>query len=158
VVFGAIEPFGESSSSLGHERRFFASGARRGRFGGSLGPLRAWWLGMEQTFRETMLVNSAGYLRREHFEALGGYDISLDILEDVEFWSRAMQTFRTSYLSRTLLEYRITGTSLMHREKGMNLGDGAAAYRSMHDQYRRTHGRYGYLVAKGVARTVARLV
>jgi hypothetical protein len=42
-------------------------------------------------FGPTLLVCSAGMIRREQVEAVGGFDASLPLVEDVEVYLRAMR-------------------------------------------------------------------
>ena len=150
VAFGLIEPFGEQSA-LDRERAFFLEAARRARLCERRG---RWWIAAQQLFGNTMVVNSACVIRRECIDALGGFDSNLKLVEDVDFWGRAMLRFGCIFIDRVLLDYRISSTSLMHRpQSNDNL---FSSYRRMHRRYIEDFGVIEYVAFKGLARTLGR--
>jgi glycosyltransferase involved in cell wall biosynthesis len=86
---------------------------------------------------------SACLIRREHVAALGGYDATIPLYEDVEFYARAIRTFGHVFVDHPML-YRRTGErSLTHdaRDNGSGIRQG---YAIMHHKYRRDHGAVEY--------------
>jgi glycosyltransferase involved in cell wall biosynthesis len=73
VVFGRIEPFGDApEAQLQQERAFFDDRARRARLCRLFGP--RWGFTACMMFRRTLLICSAGVVRRECVERVGGHD------------------------------------------------------------------------------------
>jgi len=155
VVFGQIQPFAEPGApGLTHEREFFSTAARRTRFWSSLGS--RWAMTASLLFMPTLLVNSACLIRREHVQALGGYDANILLNEDVDFFCRAIRAFGCRFLDQVVIHYRILPNSLMHGRKGNeNLIE---SYQRMYVRYRQTHGNAELLAMKIFARTVMRVL
>lgn len=154
VVFGRIEPFGDDPKALEHEHAFFQDAARRGRLVARTGSRRV--ITANLLFRQTMLVNSACLIRREHIGPLGGYDPALALNEDVDFYCRAIRRFGCVFLDQTVLHYRILSDSLMHGNRDATKL--VASYDRMYSIYRETHGAAEFLAMKVLARTLLRLV
>jgi len=155
VVFGQIQPFSvPDSAALVHERKFFNTAARRTRFWSSLGS--RWAMTASLLFMPTLLVNSACLIRREHVQALGGYDANILLNEDVDFFCRAIRTFGCRFLDQVVVHYRILPNSLMHGRTGND--QLIASYQRMYARYRETHGAVELLVLKIFARTVMRVI
>lgn len=57
-------------------------------------------------------VGACFLFRRKVFDALGGYDESLFLAEDYDFWLRAWASFRLGHLKANLYLYREHGSSL----------------------------------------------
>jgi len=155
VVFGQIQPFSvPDSAALVHERKFFNTAARRTRFWSSLGS--RWAMTASLLFMPTLLVNSACLIRREHVQALGGYDTNILLNEDVDFFCRAIRTFGCRFLDQVVVHYRILPSSLMHGRTGND--QLIVSYQRMYARYRETHGAVELLVLKIFARTVMRVI
>jgi len=113
VVFGPVEPFGDCPvDQLMHERRFFLDAARRAATCARFGP--KWAFAGQMLFDKTLLVCSACVIRRECVEALGGFDPEIRLMEDSDFFLRAMRQFGVHFMERTALHYRIGSPSLLH--------------------------------------------
>jgi cellulose synthase/poly-beta-1,6-N-acetylglucosamine synthase-like glycosyltransferase len=113
LVFGRIEPFGTGPDvQLRHERQFFARAAgvavQCNRFGNKLA------FAGQMLFDLPLLVCSAGIMRRECVEGVGGFDPDIRLMEDADFNVRLMRKYGTCFLDRTALHYRIGFPSLMH--------------------------------------------
>jgi glycosyltransferase involved in cell wall biosynthesis len=155
VVFGQIQPFSvPDSQDLAHEREFFDTAARRTRFWSSLGS--RWAMTASLLFMPTLLVNSACLIRREHVQALGGYDANILLNEDVDFFCRAIRAFGCRFLDQVVIHYRILPNSLMHGRTGNDKL--IASYQRMYARYRETHGAAELLALKIFARTVMRVI
>jgi GT2 family glycosyltransferase len=113
VIFGRIEPFGDCPpDQLTHERRFFRDAAKRAEGCARFGP--KWAFAGQMLFDKTLLVCSACVIRRECVEALGGFDPEIRLMEDSDFFLRAMRQSGACFIERTVLHYRIGSPSLLH--------------------------------------------
>lgn len=133
VAFGAIAPFGSALEAVEHEREYFRHGAERLR--GIRTRVR---LVTEMLFGKTPLVCSAFMIRRECATALGGFSPTVRIVEDVDFYLRAIRRFGFVRVDAPVLHYRVGHASLMH-----SLTDIAVlrdSYREIYAQYRQAHG------------------
>ncbi len=154
VVFGRVEPFGNSvAHSVEHEREYFADAARRARLSGRFGTRLAF--GARMFFEPTMIVCSTCLIRRECVVALDGFNPDILLVEDVDFYARAMRRFGAFFFDEVALNYRI-GPSLMHSRAGDEKI--VESYRVMHAKYRETWGRADFLALKVFARTLLRVV
>lgn len=153
LVFGLIQPFTSTANhDIAHEEDFFAKAAQRARLASRWHSRH--WFAASQLFLPTMLVNSACIVRRDHIAMLNGYDLSLDLNEDVDFHSRMARRFGFRVLDQVVLHYRINPDSLMHgRTDDLKLHD---AYRKIHARYQQQHGRAEFLALKLLARTLLR--
>ncbi len=155
VVFGRIEPFtDDAAANIDHEMLFFTDAARRANLASRSGSRH--WLVANLLFKHTVLVNSACMIRREHITTLGGYDDTLGLNEDVDFYCRAVRRFGFRFINSVVLHYRINADSLMHgRSDDSKLID---AYQKMYARYRATHGAVELLALKLFARTVLKVL
>jgi glycosyltransferase involved in cell wall biosynthesis len=154
VAFGRVEPFGAGPEVMKNEARFFRSAGRRARIGQGLHS--RFWMLANMLFKNTVVINSAGLIRRSCLEALGGYDPQLRLFEDLELFIRAFREFGCVFVDRTVLKYRVGAPSLM-----TNLRDNQPildAYRTIHEKYQKAYGAYEYFALKLFARTVLRVV
>lgn len=144
VVFGRIRPFGENADAVRREATYFQGAARRAlrcrRFGGR------WGFAAAMLFRPTLLVCGAAILRRSCLPTLKGFDTRLPLMEDVDFYARAIRLYGARFLDRLALHYRI-GPSLMHQPTGQQATIDEC-YRRIHDAYRRRHGWSEYVLLK----------
>lgn len=159
LVFGRIEPFGNCpDAQLRHERDYFADAARIAGSCGRFGTRLAFTSRM--LFGNPMLVCSAGVLRRECVERIGGFDPEIRLMEDADFYARAMRECGARFLDRIALCYRIGSPSLMHSPvpPPAQLLQQREGRRRMRRKYRRKRGAFEYLALALFARTVLRLV
>ena len=134
VVFGRVAPFGSDDALVQQELGYFARATRSARLCRLLGA--RWGFSARMLCGNTLLVCSAAMIRRRCFDALGGFDETLGLMEDVDFYARAIYRFGAHFVDRVTLHYRI-GPSMMHRP---NVGGAIReAYRKMHANFRR-HG------------------
>lgn len=151
VAFGQVVPFGDDAEALAHNRRFFARAARMARRTRRSRRLAAAVI----LFRGTMLVNSACMIRREHVAALGGYDEQMPLVEDVDFYMRAIRRFGHVYLDRPVLHYRTGAPSLMNNANS-DADPVLESYRSIYRRYKARYGAFEFLALKAVAKLVLR--
>jgi glycosyltransferase involved in cell wall biosynthesis len=149
VVFGRIEPFGLNEATLEPERQYFSNAAHRARKAARFGPRLAYAANMY--FHSTMIVCSTCQVRRECVEILGGFDNGSRLVEDVEFYARAMRRFGAHFMDEVVLHYRI-GASIMHSRT--NDDAIVKTYRRMHDRYRREAGPLEFFAMKAFSRFV----
>jgi glycosyltransferase involved in cell wall biosynthesis len=151
VVFGRVEPFGTNEAVLEPERVYFSKAAVRARQSARFGPKFAFAANLY--FQATMIVCSTCQIRRECIEKLDGFDNGSRLVEDVEFYARAIRRFGAHFMDRIALRYRI-GTSIMHSRES----DDAIVktYRRMHDRYRREAGTLEFFAMKAFSRVVLR--
>jgi CelD/BcsL family acetyltransferase involved in cellulose biosynthesis/glycosyltransferase involved in cell wall biosynthesis len=94
---------------------------------------------------------SACVIRRAHIESLGGYDASIPLYEDVEFYTRAIRKFGHVFVDCPML-YRRTGEpSLTHDLNGDNAPI-ADTYKVMYQKYKLEHGLFEYSILKILAK------
>jgi glycosyltransferase involved in cell wall biosynthesis len=152
VAVGTVVPFGDDPAALRHEQAYFQAGARRLRAARSRLALVASML-----FDRTPLVNSECTIRRDCARALGGYSAALQVVEDVDFYLRAIRRCGFVFVDRPVVRYRTGTPSLMHSLRDLTvLND---SYREIHAQYRRDQGwlEFGTLrVYERVARALRR--
>jgi glycosyltransferase involved in cell wall biosynthesis len=152
VVFGHVAPFGTDAAKLAHEHAFFARASQRAlasrRFGSK------WGYAARMLFGETLLVCSSAAIRRACLPTLGGFDPELALMEDVDFYARAIRRFGVRFMDRVAIRYRIWA-SLMH---GADQPDVVRrCYWRMHDKYRAEWGNLDFYALKIFARTVLRV-
>jgi len=148
VVFGSVAPFGEESQ-LAHERAFFSRAARQAASCQRFGPQMAF--AARLLFNETLLVCSAGVIRRECVAAVKGFDPDIPLMEDVDFYARTIRRFGALFMPRTSLHYRI-GPSLMHRPDVQPLV--LQSYKRMYANYRAEWGRFEFYGLKAFERAL----
>ena len=150
AVFGTIEPFGEDGDEIATQTVYFAQARRRATRCANLG--HRWSFTAAMLFGPTLLVCSAGMVRRELVDTLGGFDVSLPLVEDVDFYMRAMRQGGVQFLDRPALKYRV-GPSLMRQPRSDQLI--LESYRRLHARYRGQHGAVEFtglkILAKGLA-------
>ncbi|MBI4320269.1 MAG: glycosyltransferase [Chloroflexi bacterium] len=145
VAVGLIAPFGDDQQVLRHEQEYFREAERRVRLAHNRYALVA-----DMLFRNAPLVNSACTIRREHFASLGGYDPSLVVCEDVDFFLRAIRAFGFTFVDASVLQYRVGQPSLAHHD-----GDPsrfARASRMIQCRYRHEHGPLEFYALKVLVR------
>ena len=145
VVFGAIAPFGDVN--LKAEQHYFSVATRRARQLSWLGPRLG--LGAWMYFGPTLLVCSAAIIRRSCIAQLNGFDTTLPLVEDVDFYARAIHRFGAVVLPDASIQYRI-GPSLMRTPGRDNLIE--RSYKIMHSRYRSEYGPFHFFAAKGFTR------
>ena len=150
VAFGAVEPFGASPDEVERERAYFARAAAAAQSArGRLGMVR------RLLFEPALLVCSACMVRRTCLDPLGGFDATLEVCEDTDFFTRAIRAFGCVYLPRTVLRYRVGGAKLSTTSASDGRFD--RSYRILHGKYREQHGALEFYALKAGAR-VARAV
>lgn len=151
VAFGRIEPFGTNTEKLAHEQAYFARAARQAKRIQQLSGIRH-LMAARMLCGDTLLVCSAGFIRRECLIHSGGFDVDCPAMEDVEFYTRAIEKFGYIFVDRVVLKYRTGEKSLMNDpEYNSEISNG---YRVMHRRYLRDHGFMMLLISKILSKTV----
>jgi glycosyltransferase involved in cell wall biosynthesis len=154
VVFGRIDAFGEREDQVRADRKLFADAARRAARTQALG--QRWAYTARMFFQPLLMVCGAALVRRRCVEAIGGFNTSLELMEDVDFYARAIRRFGAHYLDCVALHYRV-GPSLMHRPGGVQAAV-ERSYTKMYAVYRETWGMLDFLALKIAARTVLQVL
>jgi glycosyltransferase involved in cell wall biosynthesis len=130
VAFGRVAPFGPDSVERDDFARHFEwAGTTALRFRNS-----SWLTSGVIMFRGTLIINSCCIIRRDLALRLGGYDASIPVYEDVEFFTRAIRRGGHVFVDRRVLQYRIGGASIIRDLEG----DTAP----IHESYVMMHGKY----------------
>ena len=140
MAFGRVVPFGNkpalTEKMQAYYRRAAAAGRRiRGRR----------WFAAQMLFFEWPLVNSACMIRRDVFEASGGYEGGLNAYADIEFYLRVGRADGVTFVDRDVLEYRVGSPSmtdgLLELDDVPQIRD---EYRKLNRWYRDTYGDLEY--------------
>jgi GT2 family glycosyltransferase len=142
VAFGWVVPFGDDPIALKDKVEWFGRAARIAKTSPSRYHIAATIL-----FKGALMVNSACMIRRDRFEALGGFDPAILYYEDVDFWMRAIRKWGHVFVDRPILHYRTGASSLIHDLKG-DWTPVQDAYRIIHRKYRSEHGLLEYACLK----------
>lgn len=138
VGLGWVVPFGDDSEWLNDKAQYFSRAARiAGETKESI------WTVAHILFRGTLMVNSACVIRRHLFESLGGYDPTIPVYEDVDFWMRAIRRYGHIYVNHPIHLYRTGRPSLMH-DLGHDMSLVVDSNRMIHEKYRREWGMLEY--------------
>ena len=146
VAFGHVVPFGDNPDALQEKSAYFQRAAAVARRANSLRAVAT------ILFRGTLYVNSACMIRRECFAPLGGYDPSIPVYEDVEFYMRAIRQYGHVFVDIPVLHYRTGAPSLM-----FNLSDQQPvvdSYKIMHEKYLRARGPVEFYGLKAWAKVL----
>ena len=129
MAFGQVTPFGDDPAVLRQQQEHFdwaRKMAARVRY--------PWQLAASMVYCPAILINSACIARRAAFEQIGGYDTSIAVCEDADFWSRMAMQGGFAYLDRPIVRYRTGAPSLMH--------DLVRDDPKLHESYRIIQGKF----------------
>jgi glycosyltransferase involved in cell wall biosynthesis len=150
VVIGRVTPFGDDLQVLERERKVFTTAARRARRLGRVGS--RFLCAAHQLFgNPTLLVNSGCMVRREVVARINGYDEEIRIMEDIDFYARAIRDAGFVFRDRPFVGYRTGAPSIMNRNQGKSV---APSFDRMYAKYAEAHGHIELRVAQIVARAV----
>jgi glycosyltransferase involved in cell wall biosynthesis len=152
VAFGGVSPFGDNPEALAHESAYFANAFKRARLASGTRSRRL--IVANMLFKATVLVCSACMIRRQCLLELGGFDPEIKVVEDVEFYIRAIRRFGSTFLARPVIHYRTGTPSLMHSPLGESLV--GESYDRIFKSYRGTYGSAELFALKLLARTALR--
>jgi len=66
--------------------------------------------------RRALISHQATFTPRRIFEEQGGFDTTLRVRMDYEFWLRALPHYPLTFVDRVLVEFRPGGNSAIHRD------------------------------------------
>jgi GT2 family glycosyltransferase len=151
MAFGRVLPFGEDVRVRDEQRLYFE------RVGGVAKRIRGRrWFAAQLLFCDMPLINSACMIRRDAFEAHGGYDPGFACCEDVDLFLRIGRASGFTFVDRDILHYRVGSPSIMNelRRTGSDAERAKTfeSYRKMHSRYKRDHGLFEYRTLQAFAR------
>jgi len=139
VAYGTVQPFGENPDIVARYTEWFDWAAHVSRY-----LAKSSWLTVGTIlFRGTLIINSACMMRRDCAVALGGYDASIPVYEDVEFHMRGMRRWGHVFVDHPVLHYRTGAPSLIHNLKGDHELI-RRSYAIIHRKYKETYGLVEY--------------
>jgi GT2 family glycosyltransferase len=145
VAVGVVVPFGDDARVLHQQQAYFQRAARTLRRA-----QRSLILSASLLFKNTPLISSACMVRRDLALELGGYDASIPVCEDAEFYLRAVRARGHVFVDRPVVHYRTGAPSLMHdlvgNEKVLE------SYRITYRKYRSQHGLIEFYGLKFLSR------
>ncbi len=139
VAYGTVEPFGEDPDIVARYTEWFVWAAQCSRYLA----YSSWLTVGAILFRGTLIINSACMIRRECAVALGGYDGSIPLYEDVEFHMRGMRRWGHVFVDHPILHYRTGAPSLIHDLKD-DQEPIRRSYEIIHRKYKETYGIADY--------------
>jgi GT2 family glycosyltransferase len=151
IAFGRVVPFGDHARVREEQRVYFervagVSRRIRGRH----------WFAAQLLFGDMPLINSACMIRRDTFEAYGGYDAAIRCCEDVDLFLRLARAGGFKFVDRDVLHYRVGASSIMNELRATTDATSVAmreSYGRMHARYKRDHGALEYRALQVLART-----
>jgi glycosyltransferase involved in cell wall biosynthesis len=151
IAFGRVVPFGDHERTREEQRVYFERvGAVSRRIRGRH------WFAAQLLFGDMPLINSACMMRRDMFEAYGGYDAALRCCEDVDLFLRLGRAGGFKFVDRDVLHYRVGAPSIMNelRRTGdeANVAMVRDSYRRMHARYKKDHGALEYRALQMLSR------
>jgi GT2 family glycosyltransferase len=151
VALGVVRPFGRDGSSVVASEKVHYSHAER-----LLSKMHTRFeLAACLLFRSAIICCSAGLIRRECFQTLGGFDTAYPLYEDVAMFLRGVRRFGFDFVSEVLLHRRTCEPSLIQNERGAVRTK--KSYRMMHDDYRREFGAAEYAALKALSLALPRV-
>jgi glycosyltransferase involved in cell wall biosynthesis len=155
MAFGRVVPFGDDDPKMRDVQREYFT-----RMAAALRRIRGRrWFAAQLLFRDMPLINSACMVRRDAFQAHGGYDPTLRCCEDVDLFLRLGRASGYTFVDRDVLHYRVGAPSVMNelrRAEGGGGGSGSGmqreAYGKMHARYKDEYGTIEYRALQVLAR------
>jgi hypothetical protein len=136
-AFGQILLFGDRAAAGRREQEYFRVGAERmDTIHTRLGVV------IEMLFTDTPLVDSAFTIRGDCTRGIGGSARTVRIVEEVDFYLRAIRRVGFVRVDAQAVHYRVGNASIMHSLTDRSVVNGS--YGEIHSQYRRDHGRLKY--------------
>jgi len=80
-------------------------------------------------FLNNFIITSSTLIRREAFEAVGGFDESIRLVEDHDLWMRISRRFPVTFVPERLTVYRVHGGNMSRRG---DLRDAIASVQVLH--------------------------
>lgn len=133
VGIGRVCPFGpDGSPVVAEEHEHY----RRARLRFLMRPSR-YQLAARLMFEPSLICCSACVIRRETFDAIGGFHTHLPLYEDVDLYIRAIRGFGYCFVDQDFLNRRTGETSLIQNER--DLTRSVESYRLMYRSYQQQY-------------------
>ena len=94
-------------------------------------------------FRGTTIINSCCMIRTDLARTISGYDVSIPVYEDVDFFARGIRRAGHVFVPQPVLLYTTGLPSIIHDLAG-DTGPIDTSYRMIHDKYKAAHGVVAY--------------
>lgn len=138
VLISIPEPFGEVPDKVRSEVAFFD----RARTKLALMPSSV-SLAAHLIFRDSLVTCSACLIKRTTFAAIGGFDESIPLAEDVDFYSRAIAADGYVLTDRRFARRRVGQPSMIAQPNRDELDD---SYSQMREGFRKRNGTLAYFM------------
>ena len=100
-------------------------------------------------FLNNFIITSSTLVRREAFEAVGGFDVSLRLVEDYDLWMRISRRFPVMFVPERLTIYRVHGANMTRQG---DLRDALASVQALHGMLAKDPGLEAAVGRDAVAR------
>lgn len=102
-------------------------------------------------FRGTVIINSCCLMRTTCARQLDGYDSSIPVYEDVEFFTRGIRAFGHVFVNTPVLSYTTGEPSIIHdlHDDWVPVRD---SYTIMHRKYKQAYGTLDYRILQVVSK------
>ena len=80
-------------------------------------------------FLNNFIITSSTLVRRDAFESVGGFDVSLRLVEDYDLWMRISRRFPVKFIPERLTIYRVHGDNMSRQG---DLRDALASVQALH--------------------------
>jgi glycosyltransferase involved in cell wall biosynthesis len=142
MSFGLVDAFGDDDEVVAHERSYYnrAASSARSCSGSRLKMAR------EILFGTVPFITSACLVRREVARSIGGFNGSLAVAEEYEFFLRAIRTYGAVFVDRPVLRHQ---TGLQSLSRNVDRRVWRASYQSMYDTYRARFGAFEFYALRG---------
>jgi glycosyltransferase involved in cell wall biosynthesis len=145
VAFAVVEAFGEDPLAVAQERDHFERAAAFGRtWAGS-----RWQIAREGLFGRAPVICSSCLFRRDDAIAAGGFDASIPVYEDVEFFVRVARARGATFVDHRVL-HRRTGLPSLSRDASTDLT--RASFGRIYASYRSHFGPAEFYALKVTAK------
>jgi glycosyltransferase involved in cell wall biosynthesis len=139
VAFGVVLCVGPDEATRATYERWFGWAARQARRFARSSLLTVGLI----MFRGTVIINSCCVIRADCARRLGGFDASIPVYEDVEFFTRGIRAFGHVFVDVPVLSYTTGKPSIIHDLDG-DWAPVQQSYAMMHGKYMETHGALDY--------------
>ena len=142
VGVGKVCPFGPEGSQVVEEER---EHYRRARLRFLMRPSK-FEVATRLMFEPSLVCCSACVIRRDAFEAIGGFHTHLPLYEDVDMYIRAIRGYGYVYVDQDFLHRRTGETSLIQNER--DLRRSVESYQLMYQSYRKQYSGLEWLLLR----------
>ncbi len=145
VSFGLVEPFGEDADAVAKEQAHFEEATRTARESRD----SRWRIARAVLFGTTPIICSSCLFRRTDALGVGGFDPTIVVYEDLDFFVRVARTHGAAFVDRPVLRRR-TGQAALSRDARRE--DVLGSFARMYESYRQRFGAAEFYALKLTAR------